>query len=273
MSSEAPGGIYRLEEMNWPEVEALDRETTVITLACGPVEQHGPQTPLGTDLYVAESVMNGCARRISQSGYTVLVAPTVPYVNALFSLPYSGSTSVRRKVVEEYLYDLLASFATSGFRHLLPLSQHVDPPWARAARSACDRVNAEHGANALHGFERLVLDLMADPSVLGVEGLDLAGDTHAGVVETSLMLHIREDLVPWEPLKELPPQPVAFADLGSTASFREIGNGLGYTGDLSASSAELGKRILDYYTRRLTGLLLAHLDGEDVREELYFSSF
>jgi hypothetical protein len=35
-----------------------------------------------------------------------------------------------------------------------------------------------------------VLDLMADPSVLGVEGLDLAGDTHAGVVEPSLMLHI-----------------------------------------------------------------------------------
>jgi creatinine amidohydrolase len=190
MSSEVLGSIYRLEEMNWPEVEALDRETTVITFACGPVEQHGPQTPLGTDLYVAESVMGKCARCLAESGYTVLVAPTVPYVNALFSLPYPGSTSVRGKVVEEYLYDLLASFAASGFRHLLPLSQHVDPPWARAARSACDRVNAELGANALHGFERLVLDLMADPSVLGVEGLDLAGDTHAGVVEPSLMLHI-----------------------------------------------------------------------------------
>lgn len=53
MSSEAPGGIYRLEEMTWPEVEALDREAAIITFACGPVEQHGPQTPLGTNLYVA----------------------------------------------------------------------------------------------------------------------------------------------------------------------------------------------------------------------------
>lgn len=273
MTPAVSGYVRRLEEMSWPEVDALDREATVVTFACGPVEQHGPQTPLGTDLYVAESVMNECARLLGESGYTVLVAPTMPYVNALFSLPYPGSTSVRRKVVEEYLYDLLASFAASGFRYLIPLSQHVDPPWARAARSACDRVNVEHGAWSIHGFERLVLDLMADPSVLGVEGLDLAGDTHAGVVETSLMLHIREDLVRREPLKELPPQPVEFADLASAASFREVGNGLGYTGDLSASGAELGKLIHDYYTRRLTGLLLAHLDGEDVREELHFASF
>lgn len=273
MTPAAPGEVRRLEEMTWTEVEALDRGVSVVTFVCGPVEQHGPQTPLGTDLYIAERVMRECARRLSGNGYTVLVAPAIPYVNALFSLPYPGSTSVRRRVVEEYLYDLLASFASSGFRHLLPVSQHVDPPWSRAARSACDRVNAEHGASAIHGFERLVLDLMEDPSVLGVEGLDLAGDTHAGVVETSLMLCLREDLVAREPLNELPPQPVAFAELGKASSFREVGNGLGYTGDLSLASAELGQRILDYYTRRFSELILRHLNGEDVREELHFSSF
>jgi creatinine amidohydrolase len=265
--------LLSLREMTWREVDGLDRETTVITFACGPVEQHGPQTPLGTDLYVAERVMHECARRLQQSGYTVLISPTLPYVNALFSLPYPGSTSVRRSVVEDYLYDLLSSFATSGFGYLLPVSQHVDPPWARAAQSACDRVNAEHGASAIHGFERLVLDLLNDPSILGVQDLDLAGDAHAGIVETSLMLHLEERLVKREPLEQLSPQPVEFAEMGEVSSFREIGNGLGYTGDPARASAELGEQVLDYYITRFSELILRHLSGEDVSGHLRFSSF
>lgn len=146
--------------MTWQEVERLDRENTVVMLSCGPIEQHGPQTPLGTDLYVAEYVMHRCAKNLVSHDYPVVVAPTVPYVNALFSLPYPGSASIRRKVVEEYLFDLLASFATDGFRHLVLVSQHVDPPWVRTAESVCKRVSEEYSARAIHGFERLVVDLL-----------------------------------------------------------------------------------------------------------------
>jgi hypothetical protein len=50
MSSHAAIRVQELKEMTWQDVERLDRENTVIMIACGPVEQHGPQTPLGTDL-------------------------------------------------------------------------------------------------------------------------------------------------------------------------------------------------------------------------------
>lgn len=75
-----------------------------------------------------------------------------------------------------------------------------------------------------------MVDLLNAPPALGVEGADLAGDAHAGVVETSLMLHLGEHLVKSALLEELPPQPVEFAEMGRAASFRELGNGLGYTG-------------------------------------------
>jgi creatinine amidohydrolase len=114
--------------MTWQDVERSDSKNTVIMVACGPIEQHGPQTPLGTDLYIAEYVMRRCAEHLADHSYPVIIAPTVPYVNALFSLPYPGSVSIRRKIVEEYLFDLLASFATDGFKHLVLTSQHVDPP-------------------------------------------------------------------------------------------------------------------------------------------------
>src|SRR3954447_2901049 len=111
--------IHRLKEMTWQDVKCFDREETVVMIACGPIEQHGPQTPLGTDLYIAEHVMHRCAEHLADHDYPVIVGPTVPYVNALFSLPYPGSVSIRRKVIEDYLFDLLASFAADEFRHLV----------------------------------------------------------------------------------------------------------------------------------------------------------
>jgi len=265
--------VRRLEEMTWQDVDGLDREASVVFLACGPVEQHGPHAPLGTDLYIAEHVMHRCAELLADHGYPVVVAPTVPYVNALFSLPYPGSVSIRRKVVEEYLFDLLASFASDGFRRLVLVSQHVDPPWVRAADGVCERVNEEHGARAVHGFERLVMDLLEDPSRLDLPGLDLHGEAHAGATETAPMLHIQERLVREHLLNELPPQLVEFSQLKESKSFREVGDGLGYTGDLSRSTREMGARILAHYSNRFGDLILRHVRGEDVYDALRFTGF
>jgi creatinine amidohydrolase len=272
-NSRAAVRVQELKEMTWQDVERLDRENTVVMIACGPVEQHGPQTPLGTDLYIAEYVMHQCAEYLADHGYRVIIAPTVPYVNALFSLPYPGSVSIRRKVVEEYLFDLLASFAADGFRHLVLVSQHVDPPWVRTADSVCERINEEYGARAIHGFERLVMDLLEDASPLGLPGLDPQGEAHAGVYETAPMLYICERLVRKQLLKELPPQQIEFSQFGEAGSFRELGNGLGYTGDLSQSTEEIGERIIDHYANRFKELILRHVRGEDVYDLLRFSGF
>ena len=265
--------VHHLKEMTWQDVERFDREATVLMIACGPIEQHGPQTPLGTDLYIAEYVMHKCAEHLADHGYPVILAPTVSYVNALFSLPYPGSVSVRRKVVEEYLFDLLASFTVDGFKHLVLTSQHVDPPWARSAQSVCKRVNEEHGARAIHGFERLVVDLLEDPSQLDAPRLDSHGEAHAGLYETAPMLYIQEHLVRKQLLQELPPQKIEFSQFGEAESFRELGNGLGYTGDLSQATKEIGERIITHYADRFKDLILRHVLGEDVYERLRFSAF
>jgi creatinine amidohydrolase len=265
--------LHNLKEMTWQDVERMDRGNTVVMIACGPIEQHGPQTPLGTDLYIAEYVMQRCAEHLADHDYPVIVAPTVPYVNALFSLPYPGSVSIRRKVVEEYLFDLLASFAADGFRHLVLVSQHVDPPWVRTADSVCERINKEYGARAIHGFERFVMDLLENPSQLDSTGLDSRGEAHAGVYETAPMLYIREQLVRKQLLKELPPQRIEFSQFEGAESFCELGNGLGYTGDLSRVDKEIGERIIEHYADRFKDLILRHVRGENVYEDLQFSSF
>jgi creatinine amidohydrolase len=273
MSSRTAVRVQELKEMTWQDVEHLDRECTVVMIACGPVEQHGPQTPLGTDLYIAEYVMHRVAKHLTDHGYPVVVAPTVPYVNALFSLPYPGSVSIRRKVVEGYLFDLLASFAADGFRHLVLTSQHVDPPWVRTAQEVCERINEEYGTRAIHGLERLVMDLLEDPARLGATGLDSRGDSHAGVYETAPMLYVQEHLVRKQLLGELPPMRIEFSEMKGAESFRKLGNGLGYTGDLSQATEEIGERIIEHYADRFKDLILRHVRGEDVYDLLRFSGF
>lgn len=273
VSSHAAIRVQELKEMTWQDVGRLDTENTVVMIACGPVEQHGPQTPLGTDLYIAEYVMHRCAEYLADHGYPVVIAPTVPYVNALFSLPYPGSVSIRRKVVEEYLFDLLASFAADGFRHLVLTSQHVDLPWVRTAQGVCEHINEKYDARAIHGFERLVVDLLADPSQLDATDLDSQGEAHAGAYETAPMLYLGKHFVREHLLKELPPQRIEFSQFEGAESFRELGNGLGYTGNLSQATEEIGARIIEHYTNLFKDLTLRHVRGEDVYDRLNFSGF
>jgi creatinine amidohydrolase/Fe(II)-dependent formamide hydrolase-like protein len=87
------------------------------------------------------------------------------------------------------------------------------------------------------------------------------------------MLYLQEHLVRKQLLKGLPPQPIEFSEMKRAESFRELGNGLGYTGDLSQATKELGERIIEHYAGRFKDLILRHVRGEDVYYLLRFSGF
>jgi creatinine amidohydrolase len=264
--------ISNLKEMTWQEVDACDRDKTVIMLPAGPIEQHGPHIPLGTDIYIAEYVMNECAQYLSTNGYKVIIAPAVPYVSALFSLPYPGSVSVRKKIVEEYIFDVLSSFAKGGFSSLILVSQHLDPPWVKTAENCCSRVNEEFGIRAIAGFERIVADVLLGQGKLDLSHVRLKGDTHAGVYEAAPMMHINQELVKKELLSSLPPMEIEFGEMRNFKSFREMGNGLGYTGDVSQVNKELGEKIATYYATSFKELILSHVQGNDVYAHLQCSN-
>jgi hypothetical protein len=45
--------MIKFEELNWKELDALDREKTIFFLPISPMEEHGPHLSLGTDLFSA----------------------------------------------------------------------------------------------------------------------------------------------------------------------------------------------------------------------------
>ena len=56
--------VYRLEEMSTPDLDALDREQTVIVIAVSPLEAHGPHLPVGVDAFAARHFAETIAERV-----------------------------------------------------------------------------------------------------------------------------------------------------------------------------------------------------------------
>lgn len=261
-----------LAQLSWTELDQLDRERTAIFMAAGPLEQHGPHLPVGTDVFAAEEITRRVLERMATrigTDWTLLLAPTVMYGSAVLSRPYPGTVSVRRKIQVEYCTDILDSFAGNGFSWIIVTSQHMDPPYILAWEEACQRVNM-HGGHAIHGFECLVFDdLFGEGSLSGVMDCDAEGESHAGVFETSQMLRTHPELVHTELFSELPRVRLDFLqDLRQARSWRDLGNGLGYTGYPADATPERGEHIYQRYASQYADLIISHLEGGDARTSL-----
>ena len=262
------GRRMELAELSWAQVAQLDHARTAVFLVSGPLEQHGPHLPLGTDLFQATHVMDRVVERVTAAGWDVLVAPTLPYTTAVLSRTYPGSVSVRQRHLAGFFADVLGSFAASGLRHIVVASQHLDPPHVLAWEEACDRAAEETGARAIEGYERLVFDDLREGALADLFGEWTATDSHAGIFETSVMMVARADLATPEAAGRLDPAPVPFDALRTARDFHELGNGLGYTGNPVLATPEIGERLAERYATGFGDLVLEHLAGADVRDAL-----
>jgi creatinine amidohydrolase len=267
--TEANERVMRLEEIPWSRVAGLNPDRTAVFLPSGPIEQHGPHLPLGADLFQARTVLGVIADRVAAEGWHVLVAPALPYTTAVLSRSYPGSTSVRKGHAVPFFADVLNSFAANGLRDVVVVSQHIDPPHVLAWEEACKRAAADSGARAIEGYERMVFDDLRTDALRDLLGGWPPGDSHAGLFETSVMLAARPDLVDAEALGRLEPAPMDFEeDLRRARDSRDLGNGLGYTGDPAAADPETGRRLVRRYAQAYGDLVVEHLEGGDVWDRL-----
>jgi len=49
-------------ELRWPELNGLAGQGAIVLLPVGQVEEHGPHSPIGTDLFISEET----ARRVAE---------------------------------------------------------------------------------------------------------------------------------------------------------------------------------------------------------------
>ncbi len=230
-----PTSDARLGPLTWPEAERRPaggaRSTLLVPL--GSTEQHGPHLPLATDTLIAEAWAVAVAAQLATPG--AVVAPPLPYGSAGEHQDFPGTLSIGGPALELLVVELARSAATT-FGRLVLLSGHAGN--AEPLRRAADRLRHE-------GHD--VVDLVPTwpPPV----------DAHAGRTETSLLLHLRPDLVRLDRAEPGETRPVGELMGRLTAEGVAAVSPNGVLGDPTGATAAEGRRLFEDLVARTVARL------------------
>lgn len=184
--------------MTGAEIDACDRDNTVILVTSSPIEVHGPHLPTITDVCEAEGITEVVARKVKARHPEIQFLRLPPIYVAADVLPHVGSLMFRQSTIRRVFEDLGQSLARQGFRHVWVGGFHGGPRHFVPVEIALERTNRRFGTNMISVFALMMKQLTGGGTDLadvlsvvdGVEADQLRGDAHGGMVETSLMLHL-----------------------------------------------------------------------------------
>jgi creatinine amidohydrolase len=231
------------ENLRMPEFAAWTREHRTAILPVGSLEEHGPHLPLGTDTMHALEV----ARRTAELR-PVLVAPPLYYGLCRSTREHPGTVSVSGAILKALVTDLGREFHRQGLANLVIMSGHAGGTHMAALVDAGEALLAE--LPDLQVAVVNLLDLLREVVAARPELVKTRGDSHAGEVETALMLAAYPHLVAGCAPAEWPtfPRYVLVRD-----KCRHWPGGV--WGDPGAASAAQGESILQAEAERLAEVL------------------
>ena len=251
----------KFSEMTAAALAAMDREGTLVVIPIAAVEQHGPHMPTGTDWIICSAVTAALEARLPEQ---VLLTPAVWLGASSHHLRLGSSLSSGLSTYVTTLCDIAESVLDDGYRRLFFVNGHggnVDP--MRTALRELQPAWPE-ALLAAGSYWSPAEDLIRET----LEGAHkFVG--HACEFETSMMLHLRPELVVGERL----------ADAGELGTDRIEGVFIsrdmrqrtreGFTGRPDLASASKGERLFNGIVDRLVAVaerLLEEPRGTEYRD-------
>ncbi len=252
-----------MAELSWPEFEAQAKGKVPFFLPVGATEQHGPHLPLGVDAILPTSVCERVARAVGG-----VVAPTLPY--GYKSQPrtgggqsFPGTTSLAAQTLSLVVRDIVHDLGLHGVRRLVVVNGHVENTWPIV--EGIDLGTRELRRDKIDDFVTLRLEywdfvqretldrLFPD----GFPGIDLE---HASLLETSLMLLLRPDLVD---VSKIPSDgPARFPTYDRTPVRPGLVPASGVLARAQGSSAQKGEWLLDDHVELIARAVRAEFQLE-----------
>jgi creatinine amidohydrolase len=244
-----------LAELKLTDVEQfLDGGGDLVLVPTGSTEQHGPHSPLSTDVIIPSEVCRRVAGRVG-----ALVAPAVNYGISAGHRGFRGLAYLTSQTFMSVIEDVAYSLAEAGFRRIVFVNGHYTnyPPIITACMNVSTRLPEGTRAWGVSYWEALPPEQLQ-------EYLSLASGLHANVGETSAVMAVRPELVdldaaveewPDFPDFQAPSFPTILAYFethpGSVwTAFRS-----GVWGDPRSSSAELGEQFYGWIEEGMTKLI------------------
>lgn len=179
---------YLMEELTVNELrEILDNHTKTAVLPVGIVEQHGYHLPLFTDAIVATEIAKQAAPDMN-----AVVLPTIPYCYSGGKL--TGTINVSIPVFALLVKDIVSELLRMGFKNVILFLGHGGYENTQAIENVLNDVLADERYT-----QSVCLSVVGAWDLSNTWGDMMAikpeADTHAGWAETSIMMHLRPELV------------------------------------------------------------------------------
>ncbi len=229
-----------LEQISMADfVEGLKKSRTV-AIPCGALEEHGTHLPLGTDTIHAYEVCREAAGR-----RPLFVAPYLSYGVIRSTRNHPGTVGIRPTTFRALVSDIVSDLRRQGLRHFLIVSGHASGLQIASLTEA-----GEELLNTFPDIRMAVVSVLDLAPEAWREVTECGDDSHAGEVETSVMLHLRPAWVGKDRPREWPrfPKHVLVRD-----KLRHWPGGV--WGDASLASPEKGKRLFELSVAALVSLV------------------
>ncbi|SMF11984.1 creatinine amidohydrolase [Tistlia consotensis] len=246
-----PPAIARtFADLTWPEVAALDPERTVLVLPVSATEQHGPHLPLSVDAEINRGIVRQ-AMEIMPPELTASFLPELVYGRSEEHQGFPGTLTIEPGRLAHVWHDIGRSLARAGLRKLVIFNSHGGQP--QVVDFAARRLRIERGLLVVQAdWWRLAPPAQVLPAG-SLPETELRHGIHGGAVETSMMLHLRPDLVRRERFADFRPASADWAEtyrhlnaVGPTpfAWMTQDLHETGACGDPRLASADLGERLV-----------------------------
>jgi creatinine amidohydrolase len=246
----------RWQDLAWTDFAALPPDTVAI-LPVAAIEQHGPHLPVSVDATINEGVLARTLTRLP-ADLPVLVLPMQPVGLSIEHIRYPGTLTLPMETLAAVWTGIGLSVARAGVRKLILLNSHGGQP--QVVDIVCRRLRVEAQMLAVS----CLWSRLGYPAALDLTAAERRHGIHGGLVETSVMLALRPDLVRMERARDFRSawmeREAAFTTLvpegavGFGWETQDL-NPAGALGDASRANAATGELILEHAAERLAALV------------------
>ena len=234
-------------------VEAL-RGDSIVVLPTGAIEHHGPHLPLSTDFLVAEGSAKAAVELAAEHGTNVWLLPGLAYTKSDEHHWAPGTVWLSWDTLMNTLVEIGRSIAETPCRKLVFYNGHGGN--VALLQVACRELRRRFGLETY-----LIGGQM--PANGGAE----SGETesglgiHGGHVETSVVLHLRPELVDMSLAVRSVPEHLLdyeYVGFGKPVSFGWVSNDFspgGVIGDPTTATAEFGKAHFENHVAQAAAAL------------------
>ncbi len=229
-----------LENITMEDFKRHLKKTKTVIFPFGTVEEHGKHLPLNTDTLIVYEILKRLIKKRK-----VFLAPPVYYGVCTSTNQHPGTISISAETLRRLTYDLVKDAYNKGLRNFILISGHGGGLHMYAIKEVAEVLIEE-----LKGAKIAVI---SPYDVLRKELSELAetpNDSHAGEIETSLVLALAPELVKGRSKEEYPKMPKPFVVKNKLRYWRG-----GVWGDPGKASREKGEEAIRLIIQKVVDVI------------------